>query len=268
MSKRRGRGKDEGSQPPPPPSVLQGSLFPAVSFPKPCGGGGAACVSLGASPRGWPWAPAGVRPGRGAARSARAVLLVPHPFFFSGFGLPSAVLLAPTAPGGPPLAFCFSCLFTHGWVTGCGLSPGGCRSELRFGFRVETEWGGPLGTRPGGSFRCFPTGERSREIHSSGKQISVAGAAISLQGGGSRKMEWERVLMVRARYNKWFLRLSLSAGGGARCECCCLLSLAPSFSSPSSANREKSAWIIRNTTLKSRGCPSNWTGASSDLQAG
>lgn len=90
-------------------------------------------------------------------------------------------------------------------MTGCGLSSGGCRSELLFGFRVETEWGGPLGTRLGGSFRWFLTGERSKEIHSSGKQIekaSVAGAAISLQGGGSRKMEWERVLMVCVRYNK------------------------------------------------------------------
>ena len=53
--------KDESSQPPPPPSVLQGSLFSAVSFPKPL----RACASLGASPRGSQWAPAGVRRGRG-----------------------------------------------------------------------------------------------------------------------------------------------------------------------------------------------------------
>lgn len=40
MSKRRGaRRKDEGSHLPPPLSVLQGSLSPAVSFPKPLGWG-------------------------------------------------------------------------------------------------------------------------------------------------------------------------------------------------------------------------------------
>lgn len=87
-------------------------------------------------------------------------------------------------------------------MNGWGLSSGGCRSELLFGSRVKTEWGGSLGTQLGGSFRWSPTGERSKEIHSSGKQIEKARAAISVQGGGSRKMEWERVLMVCVRYSK------------------------------------------------------------------
>lgn len=90
-------------------------------------------------------------------------------------------------------------------MSGWGLSSGGCRSELLFGSRVKTEWGGSLGTQLGGNFRWSPTGERSKEIHSSGKQIekaSVAGAAIAVQGGGTRKIEWERVLMVCVRYNK------------------------------------------------------------------
>ena len=62
-------GRTRVLTPPPPPSVLQGSLFPAVSFPNPWGGGGG-CLSLGASPRGSPWAPAGVHPGprRGEVR--------------------------------------------------------------------------------------------------------------------------------------------------------------------------------------------------------
>ena len=136
--------------------------------------------------------PQGSTPGWGGARSARAVLLAPHPFFFPQFGLPSTVLLSLSLRLAAHLCFFFSFLFTHRWMNGWGLSSGGCRSELLFGSWVETEWGVSLGTQLGGSFRWSRTGERSKEIHSSGKQIekaSVAGAAISLQGGGSRKME-------------------------------------------------------------------------------
>lgn len=81
-------------------------------------------------------------------------------------------------------------------MNGWGLSSGGCRSELLFGSRVKTEWGGSLGTQLGAVLPDGPDGKRgSKEIHSSGKQIEKARAAISVQGG-SRKMEWERVLMV------------------------------------------------------------------------
>lgn len=121
------------------------------------------------------WLAVGTRRGPPGPRSAGAVLLVPHPFFLSQFGLPSL--------GGVRLM--------EDAEVSCSLVP-----EWKRG-----GWGGPLGTQDGGSFRWSPTGERSKEIQSSGKRIekaSVAGAIISLHGGGSRKMEWERVLMLCA----------------------------------------------------------------------
>lgn len=54
----------------------------------------------------------------------------------------------------------------------------------------ESDPGGLLGTPLGGSFRWSPTGERSKEMQSSGKQnwkASVAEAIIFLQGGVSRE---------------------------------------------------------------------------------
>lgn len=141
--------------PPPPPSVLRGSLF-LVSFPKPlCVGG---CAGLGASPRGSLWAPAGVRrPRRGEVFRS--------------------------SPPRPVPIFLFPVWFIQ---PGRGSSYEGCRHELLFGPRVEARRGGPLGTQLGGSFRWSPTRVRSKEIQSSGKptgKASVAEAIISLQGG-------------------------------------------------------------------------------------
>ena len=56
--------------------------------------------------------PQGSTPGRGGARSARAVLLAPHPFFFPQFGLPSTVLSLSLRLAAH-LCFFFSFLFTH-----------------------------------------------------------------------------------------------------------------------------------------------------------
>ena len=275
MSKRRGRGKDEGSHPPPPPSVLQGSLFPAVSFPKPCGGGARSAPPSGllhVAGRGHP--PGSSRAEEGRGRLERSSSSCTR-FSFPGLVCPAPRSSLPLLLAGPLWLSAFpACSPTDEWLDAvCLLEDAevSCSLVSEWKRSGEGPWERDLGavsdaSRQARGAKKFTHPEsRSRKPVWPELRFPCKVAGVFHPGRWSGKESW---WCVRATISDFSVSLSLSAGGGARCECCCLLSLAPSFSSPSSANREKSAWIIRNTTLKSRGCPSNWTGASSDIQAG
>lgn len=237
--------KDESSQPPPPPSVLQRSLFSAVSFPKPL----RACASLGASPRGSQWAPAGVRRGRGLQERSSS-----SPTRFS---FPSLVY---------PAWVGFVLWRTPKWAALWSLSGNEAGGEGPWERKMGAVSDGPRQERGAKKFSHPESGSRKPVWPELLYPCTAAGV-----GRWSGKESWCCV-----PYNKWlFIFFPLGAGvaGGGKavgvlCFHFCFLSHPASPNPQARRGKSQLGLLSRNAMWWGWGFLSNRTAASSALQPG
>lgn len=237
--------KDESSQPPPPPSVLQRSLFSAVSFPKPL----RACASLGASPRGSQWAPAGVRRGRGLQERSSS-----SPTRFS---FPSLVY---------PAWVGFVLWRTPKWAALWSLSGNEAGGEGPWERKMGAVSDGPRQERGAKKFSHPESGSRKPVWPELLYPCTAAGV-----GRWSGKESWCCV-----PYNKWlffFFPLGAGVAGGGKavgvlCFHFCFLSHPASPNPQARRGKSQLGLLSRNAMWWGWGFLSNRTAASSALQPG